>query len=47
LCLAFFVLLTIVGFASLYTFRSPIQDLPQDGNMAHVRQVTNEAKGAR
>ena len=47
LCLAFFVLLTIVGFASLYTFRSPVQDLPQDGNMAHVRQVTNEAKGAR
>jgi succinate dehydrogenase / fumarate reductase cytochrome b subunit len=47
LCLAFFVLLTIVGFASLYTFRSPIQDLPQDGNMAHVRQVTNGPKGAR
>jgi succinate dehydrogenase / fumarate reductase, cytochrome b subunit len=47
LCLSFFVLLMIVGFASLYTFRSPIQDLPQDGNMAHVRQVTNGPKGAR
>ena len=47
LCLIFFVFMTIVGIASLYTFRGRFQDLPQDGNMAHVRQVTNEAKGAR
>ena len=47
LCLIFFVFMTIVGIASLYTFRGRFQDLPQDGNMAHVRQGTNEARGAR
>ena len=47
LCLIFFVVITIVGIASLYTFRGRFQDLPQDGNMAHVRQVTNQARGAR
>jgi len=41
------VVMTIVGISSLYTFRGRFQDLPQDGNMAHVRQVTKEARGAR
>jgi len=47
LCLAFFVLLTVVGLASLYTFRSRFQTLPQDGNMAHASHPTNRGKGAQ
>ena len=46
LCLAFFVLLTVVGVASLYTFRNRFQDLPQDGNMAHAIHANIPKKGA-
>ena len=46
LCMAFFVLLTVVGVASLYTFRNRFQDLPQDGNIAHVTHVSTHEKGA-
>ena len=37
LCLAFFVLLTVVGLASLYTFRSRFQEAPADGNMTSLQ----------
>jgi len=46
LCMAFFVLLTVVGVASLYTFRNRFQDLPQDGNIAHVTHLSTHGKGA-
>jgi succinate dehydrogenase / fumarate reductase cytochrome b subunit len=46
LCMAFFVLLMVVGLASLYTFRNRFQDLPQDGNMAHASQMNSQEKGA-
>ena len=46
LCMAFFVLLTVVGVASLYTFRNRFQDLPQDGNIAHLTHVSTHEKGA-
>jgi succinate dehydrogenase / fumarate reductase cytochrome b subunit len=47
LCLAFFVLLAMVGLASLYTFRYRFHELPQDGNMAHSRPATSYRKGAQ
>ena len=47
LCLAFFVLLAVVGLASLYTFRYRFHELPQDGNMAHSRPATSYRKGAQ
>jgi succinate dehydrogenase / fumarate reductase cytochrome b subunit len=47
LCLAFFVLMTVVGLASLYTFRNRFQDLPQDGNIAHATHVSTHVKGAQ
>ncbi len=37
LCLAFFVLLSVVGLASLYTFRSRFQEAPADGNMTYLQ----------
>ena len=46
LCMAFFVLLTVVGVASLYTFRNRFQDAPQDGNIAHISHVSTQEKGA-
>ena len=46
LCMAFFVLLTVVGVASLYTFRNRFQDLPQDGNIAHAIHGNGPQKGA-
>lgn len=47
LCLAFFVLLGVVGLASLYTFRYRFQETPADGNMAHALHQTTDGKGAR
>ena len=46
LCLAFFALMTVVGLASLYTFRNRFQDLPQDGNIAHASHAITQGKGA-
>jgi succinate dehydrogenase / fumarate reductase cytochrome b subunit len=40
LCLAFFVLLSVVGLASLYTFRSRFQEAPADGNMTYLQHGT-------
>ena len=37
LCLAFFVLLSVIGLASLYTFRSRFQEVPADGNMTYLQ----------
>lgn len=37
LCLAFFVLLSVIGLASLYTFRSRFQEAPADGNMTYLQ----------
>jgi len=37
LCLALFVLLSVVGLASLYTFRSRFQEAPADGNMTYLQ----------
>lgn len=47
LCLAFFVLLAVVGLFSLYTFRNRFQEGPADGNMAHTSQVITHGKGAQ
>jgi len=47
LCLALFALMTVVGLASLYTFRNRFQDLPQDGNMAHASHAIIQGKGAQ
>jgi len=47
LCLAFFVLLAVVGLASLYTFRNRFLNLPQDGNIAHAVHINIQKKGAR
>jgi succinate dehydrogenase / fumarate reductase cytochrome b subunit len=47
LCLAFFVILTVVGIASLYTFHSRFQNLPgTNGNIA-LRHATGDRKGAQ
>jgi succinate dehydrogenase / fumarate reductase cytochrome b subunit len=47
LCLAFFVVLTVVGIASLYTFHSRFQNVPggNTGNVA-MRHATLDRKGA-
>lgn len=45
-CLGLFALMTIVGLASLYTFRNRFQDLQQDGNMAHASHSVIQRKGA-
>jgi len=37
LCLAFFVLLGVVGLVSLYTFRSRFQEAPADGNVTSLQ----------
>lgn len=37
LCLAFFALLSVVGLASLYTFRSRFQLAPAEGNMTYLQ----------
>lgn len=47
LCLAFFVLLGVVGLVSLYTFRYRFQELPQDGNVARISHAISDGKGAR
>jgi succinate dehydrogenase / fumarate reductase cytochrome b subunit len=47
LCLALFALMTVIGLASLYTFRNRFQDLPQDGNIAHASHAITQGKGAR
>jgi succinate dehydrogenase / fumarate reductase cytochrome b subunit len=46
LCLAFFVLLAVIGLASLYTFRNRFLNLPQDGNIAHAVHINIQKKGA-
>ena len=46
LCLAFFVLLSVVGLASLYTFRYRFQEAPADGNMAHSVGAMTDGRGA-
>jgi succinate dehydrogenase / fumarate reductase cytochrome b subunit len=46
LCMAFFVVLTVVGIASLYTFHSRFQNIPgSTGNVA-MRHATLDRKGA-
>jgi succinate dehydrogenase / fumarate reductase, cytochrome b subunit len=41
LCLAFFLLLTVVGLTSLYTFHSRFQDAPGvNGNIVDIRHAT-------
>jgi succinate dehydrogenase / fumarate reductase cytochrome b subunit len=40
LCLAFFVLLSVVGLASLYTFRSRFQQAPAEGNMTYLQHAS-------
>jgi succinate dehydrogenase / fumarate reductase, cytochrome b subunit len=47
LCLIFFAVMIVVGLASLYTFGNRFQDLPQDGNIAHVSHAITNRKGAR
>lgn len=47
LCLAFFVLLGVVGLVSLYTFRYRFQEAPADGNIAHASHVITDGRGAR
>jgi succinate dehydrogenase / fumarate reductase, cytochrome b subunit len=45
LCLAFFVVLTVVGIASLYTFHSRFQNLPGvTGNIASRHAVVKGAQ---
>jgi len=46
-CLIFFAVMIVVGLASLYTFGNRFQDLPQDGNMAHVSHAITNRNGAR
>lgn len=47
LCLAFFVVLTVVGIASLYTFHSRFQNIPANtGNIAQ-HHVALSSKGAQ
>jgi succinate dehydrogenase / fumarate reductase, cytochrome b subunit len=46
LCLAFFVLLAVVGLVSLYTFRYRFQEAPADGNMAHAASAITDGRGA-
>lgn len=46
LCVAFFVLLSVVGLASLYTFRYRFQEAPADGNMAHAVGAMTDGRGA-
>jgi succinate dehydrogenase / fumarate reductase, cytochrome b subunit len=48
LCMAFFLLLCVVGAVSLYTFHSRFQEPPgQNGNIVDTRPVTPQARGAQ
>ena len=48
LCIAFFGVMTVVGIASLYTFRSRFQDVPgPSGNIVDTRPVSPQIKRAR
>ena len=46
LCMAFFVLMAVIGFTSLYTFRNRFQEAPSDGNMARTSHAITNGKGA-
>lgn len=46
LCMAFFVLMAVVGLVSLYTFRSRFQEGPADGNIARTSHASTVGKGA-
>lgn len=48
LCLAFFLLLSVVGLASLYTFRARFQDAGgQNGNVAVTQPAASQTKGVQ
>jgi succinate dehydrogenase / fumarate reductase, cytochrome b subunit len=48
LCIAFFGVMTVVGLASLYTFRSRFQDVPgPSGNIVDTRPVSPRIERAR
>ena len=48
LCMAFFVLLGVVGLVSLYTFRARFQDVGgQNGNIAITQPAASQTKGVQ
>jgi succinate dehydrogenase / fumarate reductase, cytochrome b subunit len=43
-CMAFFVLLSVVGLASLYTFHSRFQEQPSGGTIVHAQPAGNSGR---